>query len=285
MTTKNSFTFGHWEVVCCPEDGARLDSLRFNGIDLLTTEPDTFKPPEADYGQYELRPVYGYDDCLPTVDPCTYPDGWEVPDHGEVCWRQWQEALEPNELVCSVHSQALPLRLTRHMRFSSHRLTWLFQVVNDGPADLPIQHVMHPLMPIRDLETLSLPAAQRVVDAVSGETLVIDNVRQWLQERPQGEARMLLLQQVDAGSFSLHFKTGLQLEVAFPLELFPTIGIWWNHDGYPDEDGCRRNEFAVEPIPGSCSNLEAALADQSNTLTVPAAGHCEWSITWDIRTP
>jgi len=84
---KNSFRFKHWFVRYAPSDGGRIGILRYKGIDLLTTAPDCFKPPLEDFGAYELRPVYGYDDCFPSVSACRYPGlTWEVPDHGEVCW-------------------------------------------------------------------------------------------------------------------------------------------------------------------------------------------------------
>jgi hypothetical protein len=63
---------GRWTLDCSLADGARIGRLQFDGIDLLTRAPAAFRPPAGDYGDYELRPVYGYDDCFPTVDR-TFP--------------------------------------------------------------------------------------------------------------------------------------------------------------------------------------------------------------------
>jgi hypothetical protein len=77
--------FGNWHVECLPEDGARISVLKYFGNDLLTPKTSCFKKPEKDYGEFELRPVYGYDDCFPTVDKCSYPEGnFECRDHGEL---------------------------------------------------------------------------------------------------------------------------------------------------------------------------------------------------------
>ena len=72
---------GLWEIECLPEDGGRIATLRFAGRDFLTRAPDPFTPPAGDFGNYETRPVYGYDDCFPSVDPCTYParERFDVP--------------------------------------------------------------------------------------------------------------------------------------------------------------------------------------------------------------
>src|SRR5664279_3911135 len=61
---------GNWYVQCLPEDGARISVLRYEGQDLLTAIPSSFKAPDKFHGEYEIRPVYGYDDCFPTVESC-----------------------------------------------------------------------------------------------------------------------------------------------------------------------------------------------------------------------
>ena len=72
---------GNWHVSCLPKDGGRLKKLSYAGHNLLTGKPMVFRPPSENYGRYETRPVYGYDDCFPTVDVCRdilrnidYPD-------------------------------------------------------------------------------------------------------------------------------------------------------------------------------------------------------------------
>jgi hypothetical protein len=67
--------FDNWEIQYSPDDGARIVSLNYAGHDLLTSPPVNFKPPDKFRGEFETRPVSGYDDCFPTVDPCAYPGG------------------------------------------------------------------------------------------------------------------------------------------------------------------------------------------------------------------
>ncbi|MBU0640137.1 MAG: hypothetical protein KKB50_14825 [Planctomycetes bacterium] len=112
---------GRWEVECIPADGARLSLLRFGGRDLLTRAPERFKPPTRDFGAYETRPVYGYDACLPSVEPCSVPEaGWQhIPDHGEVCWLPWDVNWAESRLECSARSNGVPaLRFRRSLIFA-----------------------------------------------------------------------------------------------------------------------------------------------------------------------
>jgi hypothetical protein len=240
--------FGPWEVACDLADGARIGALRYDGIDLLTTAPAQFRPPAKDYGRYETRPVYGYDDCFPTVDGC---DGW--PDHGELCWRAWQGSAQE----CAVRSARWPVTFTRRLAFAAGSLTWNFAVRNDGDRPRAFQHVMHPLMPLDQITGLELPGGADSLLAV---------------QRGQHTMRF-----VPGGHFALIFRGGLRLNVRFDTTLFPTLGIWWNNRGYPDEDGLRRCECAFEPTPGKNSTLT-----DGTTLVAPPQGTVSWQVVWEL---
>ncbi len=286
------FVYKSWSVKYTPEDGARLESLQFDGVDLLTTKPDSFSAPKADYGEYETRPVYGYDDCFPSVSACPYPGhDLVIPDHGEVCWLPWEIIEKPDGLEFSVRSQALPFLLKREMRFSDNSLTWLFEVHNQGKEALPFQHVIHPVMPLDDVVGMQMPSFTSAFDDINQKTLKVkspEDLRNYLLKQPKGTANMLFLQNVKEGKLSLEFRAltrqagSLKLEMHFPLELFPTVGIWWNNDGYPDEDGIRRNECAFEPISGSNSSLEDAHKEGS-CLSVLPGEKMNWQIEWRMK--
>jgi hypothetical protein len=251
---------GRWEMACNLADGARIGRLRYHGVDLLTGEPAGFRPPQSNFGHYETRPVYGYDDCFPTVEAC---GSW--PDHGEVCWRPWSGA--PTE--CTVASALAPLRLTRRLAFEGARLRWSFAVDNDGPAPFPVQHVMHALMPMHEIDAIELPSGQ----GCDARQIAAD-----LLALPSGNVRMLYQKGLTNGVVRLGFLGGLWLTMRFPSDIFPTLGIWWNNRGYPNEHGLHRSECAFEPTPGQDSMLA-----HGTTMTVPAQGQLAWQIDWEIE--
>jgi len=283
---RKEYNYKNWSVVYTPEDGARLNRLRYKGFDLLTTEPESFKPPLADYGKFETRPVYGYYDCFPSVDPCAFPGlDWKVPDHGELCWLKWQVDETKDRLIFSVKSEILPVIFKREMHFADDVLTWKFHFYNEGHDTLPFLHIMHPLMPLREVDRFALPAFESVFDDIHQKYLSFskpDEIENFLLEQPTGTTQMLFLQQVHHGEMSLTFKNGLNCVITFPVKIFPTIGVWWDNLGYPDEDGCRRNECAFEPTPGPTS----VLADVYKTGSCPSilpGQSLSWQIIWKIE--
>lgn len=283
---KEIFQFDKWLVEYTPEDGARLDRLSFDNYDLLTTEPQSFRPPSTDYGEYETRPVYGYDDCFPSVDVCKFPGKeWSIPDHGEICWLSWDTISNQDSLIFTVKSKELPLIFKREMNFSKNGIIWKFEVKNEGHKTLPFQHVMHPLMPLDEVVNFELPNFKTLYNAISDQIMAeLDNpeaVKKYLLSQKIGSANMLFLQKVDGGEMSWMYKNGLHLKVSFQEDIFPSIGIWWNNSAYPDEEGCRRNECAFEPIPG----LNSILMDNYNNgtcLSVLPGESFSWQIRWDI---
>ena len=278
---------GPWQVECLPGDGARLSRLAFNGHDLLTGPPPAFQPPRHGWGAYETRPVYGYDDCMPTVDPCRHPAAdWDVPDHGELCWLPWRVRAGA-ALDCRVRSRRLPITFRRRLEFDGPRLAWRFEVRNEGAAPVLFQHVMHALMPPEAIAALRLPDFETAFDEIRRAPAPIGTpaaAAASILNLPRGHAAMLLLRKVKDGRVTIRFQDGLLLRIQFPADMFPTLGIWWNRSGYPDEDNCRRSECAFEPIPGPGSSLADAAASKT-CLVAPPRSELAWRVTWECDAP
>ena len=235
---------------------------------------------------YETRPVYGYDDCFPTVDPCDFPGrGWPIPDHGELCWLPW-ETMAGDDYVCfRCESEKLQAAFERCLKFAASSITWQFEVTNSGDVVLPFLHVMHTLMPLREIVHIQLPGFSLAVDEARGSSTEMSSpneVEECLFALEHGKALMLLLRSVRLGTITVTFNSGMGLEIKFPTELFPTLGIWWNNEGYPDEEGCRRTECAFEPIPGTWSSLDASFRD-GIYLVAPAHDSVKWATNWSMH--
>jgi hypothetical protein len=252
-------TAGPWTVAWDPADGGRLTRLQYGETDLFTAAPPAFRPPARDYGRYELRPVYGYDDCFPTVDAC---DDW--PDHGELCWLPWAGSVAD----ATTRSARWPLTFTRRLTFGPRELRWSFAAANDGDVPRPVQHVMHPLFPVTTVTGLELPPG-RSYDAAA--------VARQLLGQPRGTSTMLHLAGIEQGRCTIGFRHRRRLTISFDRALFPTLGIWWNHLGYPDEAGCRRDECSLQPTPGPTSRL-----GDGTTMIVPPRGQLAWEVVWEI---
>ena len=278
--------FGDWEIVCLPQDGARIARLRYMSMDLLTTKPSLFTPPKKFLGEYETRPVYGYDDCFPTVDPCASPDGMtEYRDHGEVCWIPWSVNVEDQAIECSVETKKPAATLTRRLEFSGNSLLWKYKLVNHSSREINFLHVMHALMTPNNIREMTFPGFDRVIAEDEGVLAIIKdsiNMNKYLKDIPVGHFKMLYLREVKKGLIFISFKNLMKLAIHYDPKLFPTLGIWWNNSGYPNESGLRRNECAFEPIAGSESNLLSTFNDQS-CWSLQEKKSLEWKIKWEMN--
>ncbi len=280
------FDHGPWHVEYRLNDGGRLNRLTYRGYDLLTAEPENFRPPASEHGRFEDRPVYGYDDCFPSVVACFYPGTQtSIPDHGEVCWLAWEVREESNGLTFSVESQLFPLTFERTMLFTDTAIIWKFSVKNNGNNPIAFQHSMHPLIKLDELKAIELPGFKSVFDwnknrALDGMTP--ESLAGFLLGQPKGGVEMLFVQEVEKGEMTWTYRSGFRIRMRFPAEHFSTIGIWWDNDGYPAEDGIRRNECAFEPTPGKTSLLTQAYAE-GNSLSVAPGERFSWQMSWEVE--
>ena len=280
------FQIYDWAIETIPDDGGRIRRLSYQGNELLYQASSVFHPPVNDYGLYETRPVYGYDDCFPSVDKCKFPCApeFDVPDHGELCWRKWTVKRNANVLAFKTASSVLPVEFRRILEFSGGILNWNFEVSNHGTSPVPFLHVMHPLMPLYMVTGLRVPEFSSVFDEVNQKEMSFTDahaVEEYLLNLDRGEFAMLILRGVKAGRITIDFKSRLSLEILFPEKQFPSVGIWWNNSGYPAEGGLERCECAFEPIPGICSSLERCFND-GKYLSVLPGSILSWNVRWAI---
>jgi len=276
--------FDSWHVEYIPEDGARIAVLRYAENDLLTSRPVSFRSPDRFYGEYETRPVYGYDDCFPTVDPCLFPeDKFECRDHGELCWKKWHTEIKENCLICSVDCDHPAVNFKRIMRFEGDRLIWRFEVTTLSDKKYAFLHIMHALLSPEDILQVEIPECRQIFDEINYKEPGLKGSAALGEQLPAllpGSFSMLLLRDIAAGSVKVTFINGSRLEIGFDRKQFPTLGIWWNNGGYP-EGGQVRTECAFEPIPGTCSDLSKSF-QEGVFLSVEPGKPMIWEVTWTI---
>jgi len=274
-----------WYIECIPDDGARISLLRYAGYDLLTTAPVDFKAPAADYGEYEKRPVYGYDDCFPSVDACIHPTGnYQIRDHGQLCWLKWNVISEADKLICSTECKNPNISFTRILKPGKDEINWKYNILNNSDKVLEFLLVVHPLMPLQEITRIQVPGFRSVSREGQPGKLNIctpSELNVHLLSISKSKFEMLYIEEVKEGRILLGFKNRINLVIEYDFTQFPTIGIWWNNSGYPDEPGRRRSECAFEPISGINSNL-AQTYRTGRYLNVGAHDTFEWNIYWKI---
>ena len=277
--------FDNWHIQYAPDDGARIVSLKYADHDLLTAMKEPFSQPASFYGEYETRPVFGYDDCFPTVDQCPYPLGkFESRDHGELCWQTWNTEVRGSSLICSTDCLNPAVNFKRTLNFEGNRLRWQFEVTSLSAERVVFLHVMHALLPLAKIADLTLPDCGRIYDEIKSLDSGLKNsdaAVKFLKASQPGSFSMLLLRDISEGSVKVRFSDGVTLAIGFDKELFPTLGIWWNNGGYPD-GGVLRTECAFEPIPGTCSDLSKSFRDEVYLSVNPGEKLC-WEVIWSVN--
>ncbi len=229
--------FDSWHIEYCPDDGARITALKYGGLDLLTPFPSGFRPPDSSSGEYETRPVYGYDDCFPTVDPCRYPlEDFMCRDHGELCWEKWQAEARGRLLVFSTGCMKPAVTFRRILDFGTDRITWRFEVSSLSDKKCVFLHVMHAFLSPDGISNIQIPGCRRILDEINFQEPGLKSsagLGEHLLAFQPGSFSMLLLRDIEEGFVALRLRNGLKLEIGFDAALFPTLGIWWNKGGYP----------------------------------------------------
>lgn len=138
----------------CPERGALVSSLRWQGTELLYLDRDSFSDPARSVrgGIPLLFPI-----CGPLQDGCWQQDGrtYRMPQHGLVRQASWElvgsgsDTAAWSELKISSSAQTeehypFDFELGLRVAVSGRRLRMEFSVTHQGAAPMPFQLGLHP---------------------------------------------------------------------------------------------------------------------------------------------
>jgi hypothetical protein len=250
-------------VTLLPEKGCDILELvdRESGVDVLVKTPWTpgRRPVHAAGSLEAWIEAYpgGWQLILPNGGDATVEHGTEWGFHGEAGLIAWQvEELEPSRAVCSTELVTAPLSVRRVVSVAG-RVLRIDEEVRNG-ADEPIEVMWghHPALGAPFLEpgcTISAPASTFQSDDRAPGTGFEPGARsEWPHARLEGggtvdlsvippadQARAVLgyLTDFEEGRYRVASpRAGLELELRWPLELFPAAWFWQElraSEGYP----------------------------------------------------
>ena len=279
---------GDWDVEC-QDEGGRLTRVRWGGRDLLTRPHlpgGQFRRPAPRWGEYETRPVFGYDDCWPSLEVSAWPQREQrVRDHGELCWRRWTVDKQGGAMLATA-SEPGDWTFTRGLRCDEGVLRFDFTVTNEGQRPLAMGWAGHCLVPPGDVRGLVLPGYQTASwawppDPSRDRPADAQGVWSVLSALPRGTAVMLVLGHCHPPSFTVALD-GLSWRVAIEGVVRPALGLWYNRAGYPPEAGLEREEFGLEWMLTAECVLQDAAASGSAIALAPGQA-LRWAITWSME--
>ncbi|MEI6503824.1 MAG: hypothetical protein WCP21_22665 [Armatimonadota bacterium] len=278
---------GDWAVECDP-DGGRLTRIAWRGRDLLTRPHlpgGVFTPPDPKWGEFETRPVFGYDDCWPSLEISVWPDRDQpVRDHGELCWRRW--SVTPTELALhAAVSEPGDWTFARDLSCPDGALRFDFAVTNTGDRPLTMSWAGHALLPPGALRGLVLPECEAITQEFpeAGEMeMQLAEAWPYLAALPRGAAVMLVLRHCHTPEFTVALDDDLRWRVGIEGARRPSLGLWYNHGGYPPQPGLERTELGLEWLLTPECVLKQA-AQSGSAIVLAPREKLRWVVIWSIE--
>jgi galactose mutarotase-like enzyme len=262
-----------------PQAGAKIASLEHlpSGREWLLS-PGRRRPPPPRYGAgFTSVPLWGWDEMLPTIDPCG-----DLPDHGEVWALPWSvEDDGDGRLRCAVSGRRLAYRIVRDIAVRGNRIRLHYELSASTP--MAILWAAHPQFTLEDGTRLALPAAvRRLVDVTGGEETRDEQpaaLEQPLSTVAPGAGRKLYADpRTTVGTVSLEDRAGPWLRMTWDPEQLPYLGVWIDHGAFAP-----RPVVAIEPANGYYDSLERAIRLRRAAQVTPERP-LRWSLELELGT-
>ena len=275
-----------------PGLGAKVDSLTHlpTGRQWLLA-PSGALPDRHEYASAFTGTVMcGWDEMLPTVDPCRYPArpyaGVQLPDHGEVWALPWNVVqCTATSVTCAVEGRALPYRMRRSVSIDGPTITMRYTLAVDGDAELALLWAPHPQFTVRPGTTLRLPPTVNQLTVVGQEphggsehrVLPVGEAGlDCTRIVPAGQDMMLYLEpEARADWAELRDPDGCWLRMSWENEHLPYLAVWMDHGRYSPAVVC------PEPMSGFYDDLARAQRDGKILIVAPGRP-VEWAVRVDL---
>lgn len=162
-------------MVLLPALGGRIRDLTIAGRQWLWHNPEIpFAVPPADATSYVLAADSGgWDECAPTIAPCTL-DAAVLVDHGDLWSQRAAVAIETlpdgQRATCEWTGRAYPFLARRTVTVTpSGAVRFAYALTNTGSERRPFQWATHPLFPLTPDTRIELPEGAAIrIDAHHG---------------------------------------------------------------------------------------------------------------------
>ena len=298
---------GNCLIRIVPQLGGKIASIRVMGRELLQA-PLAPLAPRTRTMAFEQGDAGGWDECLPSVAPCsveTMAGRADIPDHGDV-WRvAWDQVSTNGSVVLRAECFSLPLVLDRSIQLREDGQKWHleldYKLTNTGDFPVPWSWSAHPLFATEPGDQILLPASitkLRIEASGGGRLGVAGNSVDWpiatLADGSRSDLGMVqspeshIGDKVFAGPLSASENwcalyrpsAGVRIKVSFDPPATPYLGLWICNGGWPDRPGPKQTCVALEPSTAPTDSL-AITGPWSRVL---APGECfSWTLSVDFE--
>ncbi|MBI1332558.1 MAG: hypothetical protein GC165_06730 [Armatimonadetes bacterium] len=278
------------ELLVVPEIGGKIVSLkRPDGREWLWRNPHLSQQKPI-YGEsfVQLHDTGGWDECFPTVNPCTLASGVQLPDHGELVTQAWQVDQSTDQSISlSVEGVRLDYRFSRSISLEDDGFSLTYRIENQSQHDLPFLWCAHPLLSIEPGMTIHLPGAPKGKLTYATERHADGTEFVWPYlggldlSVPDPEARIGLKSFVgplDEGWVALRTQQE-QFTLSFNPNKISHVAFWMNYGAWSGSGSEPYRNLGIEPCIGAFDSLSEA----NPAPVIADNASLEWSLKVAIR--
>jgi galactose mutarotase-like enzyme len=251
------------QVVVLPDRGGKIASLYSKPFDrelLWQTPGEKYSTSPLRGGTFGPEDSSGFDDMFPTILACNYSDPpWQdvvMPDHGELWSMPW-ECIQQNHnsVELSVQGRSFPYSFLKRVEIHGNILLMNYSVTNHSDHFFHCLWAAHPLFATRPGMVLTLPeSCTSIVNAFNTEEMgpigtrwafPIDGSLDFTSiAADTGKCRKFYVSDVLTEGYCALVDpvAAFKLELRFPVERIPYLGIWINEGGWAEQ-----NNIGIEP--------------------------------------
>jgi hypothetical protein len=291
---------GDLTVCVVPELGGKLCSIVWEGRELLARNPLRPARYGAPYADFDAS---GFDECLPSIGSCAYPEepwrGTQVPDHGEVWSIPWSHSRNGERVRLGVRGVRFPYIFEKSIELrtpGSIRLT--YALTNESCFPFKYLWSAHPLLAPNPGMRVHLPpeTAVRVDWSKDSRLGSLLEEHPWpvshdrfgrevdlglIPNRESGHVEKLYTTRLNDGWCAVHDpEDGFYVAAIFPSERVPYVGLSINLGGWPLDRPAYYN-LGLEPCNGYPDRLDVAVAAGDCAIAAPGERH-EWHVDLHI---
>lgn len=300
---------GLLRLTLVPELGGKITSIvrLESGYEYLLQPDNTegaYRP--RSYGDsFESYDTSGFDECIPTIAECRYPEepyGWrQLPDHGDVwCLPSTLEFIG-EQIRLATFLRSLPLCFARRVQLHKNRVRIDYEVNNLTQSTVKFLWSAHPLLRVQAGAEIILPPEVTEVEVgwskderlgksgdrcgwpraseSSGQILAINRVA----SPTSNTAEKLFTPRLSAGFCGVFLpRQNESIVFRFDPRLVPYAGIWICQGGWPTGRAGKHFTVALEPCNGRPDSLDKAIGRNECAVLEPG-GTMQWWMEIEVN--
>ena len=292
-----------------PELGGKIASLIWqeSGHEYLLqpTDPESAYLTRSHGGLFENHEPCGFDECVPTVAECLYPEdpfpAKRLHDHGDVWCLPSNIEVVDGQITLTSSLESVPLQFTKTIKLLENTVRLDYETTNLSQSTLKFLWSAHPLLRVEPGAEIILPPEVTQVEvgwskdqrlgksgdrcswpkATGSSSQIVDINR--IVSPSANTAEKLFTPRLSEGFCGLFLPRENECIVFyFDPRAVPYIGIWICQGGWPSSQAGKHFTVALEPCNGRPDSLEKAITRNECAVLGPC-GTMRWRMEIEIN--